>query len=79
MVLNGGLSLPPFQRPKSFPALFTQTTTPRGDMENRIKEQQLDLFSDRPRLMSRQQSASVVVLPAYVLSASLGTACTRQN
>lgn len=50
-------------------AIYDERYTPRGDMENRIKEQQLDLFADRTSCHSFRANQFRVLLAAaaYVL------------
>ena len=47
-------SLPPSQITPS--QLYTKKYCPRGEMENRIKEQQLDLFADRTSTQTFQSN-----------------------
>ena len=43
-------------------ALYEDFYCARGDMENRIKEQQLDLFADRTSAANARQSAALSLL-----------------
>ncbi|MEQ8995860.1 MAG: transposase, partial [Coleofasciculus sp. B1-GNL1-01] len=60
-------SLPPSQITPS--QLYTKQYCPRGEMENRIKEQQLDLFADRTSTQTFQSNQLRLWLSsmAYVL------------
>ena len=64
-------SLPARRVPPS--QLYTQQYCPRGEMENRFKEQQLELFSDRTstHTFGGQSAAVVVFLPGLRVDARI--------
>ena len=72
-------SLPASQIPPS--KLYTDKYCPRGEMENRIKEQQLELFSDRTstQTMSSNQLRLWLSSMAYVLVQAFRQNCLAQT
>ena len=61
--------------------LYTEKYCPRGDMENRIKEQQLELFADRTstQTMSSNQLRLWLSSMAYVLMQAFRQNCLAQT
>jgi len=72
-------SLPPSKIPPS--KLYTQKYCPRGEMENRLKEQQLDLFSDRTstQTFASNQLRLWLSSMAYVLMQAFRQQCLAQT
>ena len=72
-------SLPASKIPPSL--LYTKKYCPRGEMENRIKEQQLDLFADRTstQTMSSNQLRLWLSSMAYVLMQAFRQNCLSKT
>ncbi len=72
-------SLPADKIPPS--KLYTQKYCPRGEMENRIKEQQLELFADRTstQTFASNQLRLWLSSMAYVLMQAWGQHCLAQT
>ena len=72
-------SLPAAKIPPS--KLYTEKYCPRGEMENRIKEQQLDLFADRTstRTFESNQLRLWLSSMAYVIMQSLRQYCLAKT
>jgi hypothetical protein len=61
--------------------LYTKKYCPRGEMENRIKEQQLDLFADRTSTKTFESNQLRLWLSsiAYVLGQNLREKCLKKT
>jgi hypothetical protein len=61
--------------------LYTEKYCPRGEMENRIKEQQLDLFADRTSTQTFQSNQLRLWLSsmAYVLMQAFRQHCLSKT
>ncbi|MEA5536158.1 transposase, partial [Crocosphaera sp. XPORK-15E] len=72
-------SLPASKIPPS--KLYTEKYCPRGEMENRLKEQQLDLFADRTstQTMSSNQLRLWLHSLAYVLMNAFRQNCLKKT
>ena len=72
-------SLPASKIPPSL--LYTKKYCPRGEMENRIKEQQLDLFADRTstQIFDSNQLRIWLSSMAYVLMQAFRKNCLKRT